>query len=267
MAAQLPEYEVTAIRYATREAQRQEHFIEAGNHGGPMPMDYFVWLVRHAGSCFVVDTGFHEEMAAKRGRQFLRRPREGLALLGVDAAQVQDVIVTHMHYDHVGTFADFPQARFHLQDTEMAFATGRHMCHGYFQHAYEVDDVTAMVRLAYQDRVVFHEGTQELAPGLSVHHIGGHTAGLQCVRVWTRRGWVVLASDASHYYEQLRSNTCFKVAFHLGQMLEGYRTLRALAESEAHIIPGHDPLVMRRYPAVSQALEGIAVRLDADPAR
>src|SRR5690606_6274997 len=122
--------------------------------------------------------------------------------------QVQDVIVTHMHYDHVGTFADFPRARFHLQDTEMAFATGRHMCHGYLQHAYEVEDVTAMVRLAYQDRIVFHDGTQELAPGLSVHHIGGHTAGLQCVRVWTRRGWLVLASDASHYYEQLRANTC-----------------------------------------------------------
>ena len=43
------------------------------------------------------------------------------------------------------------------------------------------------------------------------------------------------------------------------------RTLRALAPIAGHIVPGHDPLVMARYPAPSPALEGIAVRLDVAP--
>lgn len=259
------EYEVFAIRYATREGRRRDHFIGGDPHDAPMPMDYFVWLVRNAERTFVVDTGFHAAMAAQRNRQYLRSPKEGLALLGVDTNEVRDVVLTHLHYDHVGTFDDFPKARFHLQDAEMSFATGRHMCNGYFSHGYEVEEVTSMVRLVYKDRVSFHSGTHELAPGLSLHLIGGHTAGLQCVRVMTRRGWVVLASDASHYYEQLRANRCFSLALHLGDMLDGYRTLRELAASPDHVIPGHDPQVMRLYPPATPQLEGIAVRLDADP--
>ena len=148
----------------------------------------------------------------------------------------------------------------------MNFATGRYMRHGRFSHGYEVEDVVGMVRLVFGDRVRFHAGSAELAPGLSVHHIGGHTMGLQCVRVATARGWLVLASDCSHYYEHMETGRVFPTTFHVGDTVEGYDKLRALAELPEHIIPGHDPLVMKRYPAPSKALEGIAVRLDV-PAR
>jgi glyoxylase-like metal-dependent hydrolase (beta-lactamase superfamily II) len=204
-------------------------------------------------------------MAAKRKRDFLRTPAQGLALLGVDAATTRDVIITHLHYDHVGTFGDFAQAQFHLQDDEMCYATGRHMRHGRFNHGYEAEDVAGMVRLVFKDRVTFHKGTSELAPGVTLHHIGGHTAGLQCVRIMTQRGRVVLASDASHYYEHMETGRCFPTIFHVGDTLEGYSTLQRLAESRQHIIPGHDPLVMQRYAAPSPALEGIVVRLDVAP--
>ena len=137
----LPIYEVFAMRYATREAQRKNHFIGGDPHDGPMPMDYFVWVVRNAQHTFVVDTGFGAEVAAQRGRTLLRTPAEGLAAIGVDVAQVKDVIITHLHYDHVGTFESFPIAQFHLQDDEMAYATGRHMRHKQFNHGYEVDEV------------------------------------------------------------------------------------------------------------------------------
>jgi glyoxylase-like metal-dependent hydrolase (beta-lactamase superfamily II) len=88
---------------------------------------------------------------------------------------------------------------------------------------------------------------------------------MQSVRVHTKRGWVVLASDAAHYYEHMETGRCFTSMYNLGDALEGYDTLRRLAASPQHIIPGHDPLVMARYPAVSRELEGIAVRLDVMP--
>jgi len=118
-------YEVYAIKYATREGTRSGNFIGGDPHDGPMPMDYFVWLIRNPERTVVVDVGFSEAVARQRKRTFLRTPSAGLALLGVQAATVQDVVITHMHYDHVGTFFDFPAARFHLQDAEMSFATGR----------------------------------------------------------------------------------------------------------------------------------------------
>jgi glyoxylase-like metal-dependent hydrolase (beta-lactamase superfamily II) len=213
----------------------------------------------------VIDTGFTRETAQRRKRDYLRDPVEGLQALGIEPEAVHDVILTHLHYDHVGGFASFPSARFHLQDVEMRFATGRHMCHSRFNHGYDVDDVAGMIRLVYGDRVSFHREDATLAPGLSIHLIGGHTAGMQCVRVHTRRGWVVLASDTSHYYEHFENGRCFGTTFDVGAALEGYDRLFELAASPRHIVPGHDPLVMKRYPAAGPALEGVVVRLDAEP--
>ena len=79
-----------------------------------------------------------------------------------------------------------------------------------------------------------------------------------------RRGTVVLASDVTHFYENMESGRPFTTAFHVGDMLEGFDTLKRLAPTPQHIVPGHDPLVMQRYPAVP-GLEGIAVRLDVEP--
>ena len=261
----MTEYEVIALKYAWRPARRADLFIGGDPHDAAATMDYYLWVIRGDGRVVVVDTGFNQDMAEKRGRTLLRTPVQALQLVGVDAAEVKDVVITHFHNDHVGAFDSFPKATFHVQDEEMAFATGRYMRHDRFARPYEPDHVCGMVRLVFRDRVMFHDGDDEIAPGISVHRIGGHTAGMQCVRVHTRRGWVVLASDASHYYEHFETNRGFPLVFHVGDLIEGYGKLKKLAASPRHVIPGHDPLVMHRYPPVSQALDGIAVRLDADP--
>jgi glyoxylase-like metal-dependent hydrolase (beta-lactamase superfamily II) len=110
--------------------------------------------------------------------------------------------------------------------------------------------------------VRFHNGDGAIAPAVSVHLIGGHTMGLQVVRVATRRGWVVLASDASHFYANMEDVRPFPIVYSVVDMVEGYRKLHALADSPAHLIPGHDPLVFERYPPPMKELQGIAVRLD-----
>jgi glyoxylase-like metal-dependent hydrolase (beta-lactamase superfamily II) len=132
-------------------------------------------------------------------------------------------------------------------------------------HSFEVEDICGIVRLNYASRVMFYDGDAELAPGLTVHAVGGHSAGLQFVRVKTRRGFVVLASDVTHFYENMASSRPFTTAFHVGEMLEGFDRLLALAPDESHIVPGHDPLVMKLYPAPGRELEGVAVRLDVPP--
>lgn len=258
-------YEVYAIRYATAMRRSADCFIGGDSQQGDVRMDYFVWVARNSDHTVVIDTGFDAAAAERRGRQLLREPGDGLRLLGIDCAHVKHVIITHMHYDHAGNLQLFPRARFHLQDREMAFATGRHMAHPFFAHAYELDNVLSMVRLVYGAQVQFHDGDAAIVPGITVHHVGGHTLGLQVVRVWTRLGWLVLASDATHYLANMTTGRPFPIVADVMQMTAGWDRLQTLATRADYIIPGHDPLVMTRYREPDPSLRGAIVRLDAEP--
>ena len=261
-------YQLHAIKYAELNGRKRTDLFVAGDpHDGRIDMDYFIWVAIHVDrrTAVVVDTGFGPEVAAKRGRSVLRSPVEPLATLEVEAGAVRDVIVTHLHYDHAGNFALFPNARFHLQDRELAFATGRAMTHPFLRQVYEVEDVVTMIRLVYRDRVVFHDGDEEIVPGTGGPRIGGPPRGLQVVTVAPERGTVVLASDASHYYENFEQGRVFAIVDSAYEMLEGFRRVQVLAARPDLIVPGHDPEVLRRYPPSMPSLAGVAVTLDQEP--
>ncbi|MDB5841309.1 MAG: fold hydrolase [Herminiimonas sp.] len=260
----LPQYEVYAIRYATVARKRAENFMVHDPHEGPMPLDYFVWVIRGAGRTIVVDTGFNRQAAVERKREFLRCPIESLRHLGIEPAQVSDVILTHLHYDHAGNIKLLPNAIMHLQESELQYATGKYMKYDLMRHAYAVDDVVDIVRGVYDKRVAFYEGDADMAPGIRLIHVGGHTKGLQSVRVHTARGWMVLASDAAHFYENIDHESPYPIVFHVGDMLEGYDRLLKLADSKDLLIPGHDPLVFQNYPRYGDPDNGI-VSLHLNP--
>jgi len=263
----LPEpFELFAVRYAHHGGRKMsDNFIGGDIHESASPLDYFVWVARRSDKTFVIDTGFGPEAAKERGRDLLRLPAGALKLAGIDSTQVEHVILTHLHYDHAGSLDAFPRARFHIQDAESAYATGRCMCHSYLRHPYDVENVVSFVRHLYAGRVTFHDSVSELDPGLSLHRVGGHSAGLQVVRVWTQRGWVVVASDAAHLYANMQRGLPFPVVYNAAEMIEGFELIGRLGESPEHIVPGHDPLVMKFYPRLSPELEAIAVRLDVPP--
>jgi glyoxylase-like metal-dependent hydrolase (beta-lactamase superfamily II) len=263
----VPSYRVYAIKYAELSRRASENFIDGDPHDdAEMPLNYYVWAIIGAERTIVVDTGFGPAVGAKRGRKITRPVEQGLRALDVDLESVRDVVITHMHYDHAGNDELFPNARYHLQDDEMQYASGRCMCHREISKAFEADDVARMVHRVFAGRVQFHDGTDEIAPGVSVHRIGGHTKGLQAVRVATERGAVVLASDASHFYAHIEQRRAFPVLYNLGELLDGYDTLRRLASSADHIVPGHDPLVIERYAPATSATENWIARLDVAPA-
>ena len=257
----LPDYEIIAIRYATVDRRTHENFLSTDNPDVPMPMDYFIWVIRGNGEQVVVDTGFKEAAAQTRKRRYLHCPVTALRKLGIDAQGVKHLIVTHLHYDHAGNLDQFPVATVHLQEAEVAYATGKFMMYKPLREAYDSEDIATAVRMIHSGRVQFYDGTGEVLPGISLHRIGGHTAGLQVVRVHTARGWAVLASDASHFYDNLRQRNPFPIVQDVGAVLRGYDQLERLAD---HIVPGHDPVVLLLYPRVP-GIDFEAVRLDLPP--
>ena len=114
-------------------------------------------------------------------------------------------------------------------------------------------------------RVAFHDGDEELASGLGLRLVGGHTPGLQIATVATRRGQVVVASDALHFFANKQQGIPFAILVDVPEYIAGWQKLDALAESPDHIIPGHDPAILATYPVVKPGLEGVAVRLDTMP--
>lgn len=263
----MDQYELFAIRYACIGRNARDNFIRPPRHPGSATMDYFVWVARNAERTIVIDTGFAPEDAAPRGRTPLHPVRDGLAQLDIDPGSVSDVVLTHFHNDHAGGTALFTSARFHVQEREMRYATGPAMRHSFISHAYDAGDLADMITLARNRRVTFHDGTAPVAPGLTGHLLGGHTAGTQGVEVQTRRGGVFLASDAAHYYANFAERNPFPVLHDTLELLDGYDLIENLVADADHVIPGHDPLVLQRYEAPSDDLANWIVRLDVAPAR
>jgi glyoxylase-like metal-dependent hydrolase (beta-lactamase superfamily II) len=262
-------HRVYAVRYAHREARRAEHFYGPDPHDAPMAMDYFIWaVVPERGPAIVVDAGFTPETARERGRELLCDPIEVLARLGVHAGDVRDVVLTHLHYDHAGHLAAFPNARFWLQEAEMTFWTGRHAARGEIGHTVTPADVIELVRLNFERRIRFVDGTAEVLPGVTLHRVGGHAPGLQVVVVATGGGPIVLASDATHFYANLQEDRPFAIVHSLPGMYDAFDRIRELAGGDDdRIVPGHDPLVLERYDPPAPELAGLAVEITSPPPR
>ncbi len=259
-------YEVLAVRVGS-----DPHRTVGGNFffdalpapaAASMPQDYVFWLIQGGGRCVVVDTCF--PAGAARGRRVDRPVEAGLAALGIVAGEVTDLVMTHLHWDHAGNLGLFPQARIHVQAAEVAFCTGTAMLHAAVSAIYAAADVQSLVPPLFEGRVNLVDGDVELFPGIELARVGGHTPGSQVVRVRTARGPVVLASDAVHFWANVRRRSPFPILESFPQALRAFDRVLRLAEGRLdRIIPGHDPLVRRVFPALP-GHEGIAC-LHAEP--
>ena len=239
---------VYAVKYADRAARvRGDSFMFDDAPALPHPMDYFMWLLRRGPEAIMVDTGYDAAEGSARGRPIRLDPAEALRPLGLMPQDITTLIVTHLHYDHAGGLHLFPNATLHMQAAEMAYATGPCMCHDTLRMPFTGAHVSEAVRRLYSGQVVFHDGDAQIADGVTVHRIGGHSRGLQAVRVRTSAGWLVLASDAAHFYENIRRRKPFPIVVDLQDMLDGFATLERLASSPDLIVPGHDPLVRQVF--------------------
>ncbi len=257
-------YEVLALRYGVFDGRMQfQNFIIPDDHAAPDPLDFYVFAIRGNGRTIVMDTGFTPESGLRRGRTILRTPAQALLDGGIDPAEVKDVILTHMHWDHAGGMEYFPKATFHIQAAEMSYCTGACMCEPFLRRPFDVEDVQSAVRALYSNRLKVYDGTVEIAPGITLHLIGGHSGGIQAIRVPTARGWVVLAGDTTHLWRNIRNRNPFPVVVDVARMLRGFDILNGLSDGPDHLIPGHDPLILKTFPAYRGNAE--IVNLDLPP--
>jgi len=242
-------YEVFALEYARMKRGSRDFYLRHPDpHEGPREIAYYIWVIRNASRTVVVDLGFDERAAKERGRVLIRHPVEALKAIGVDAEAVETVILTHMHYDHAGTATSFPNAEFVVQEKEIAHCTGRPMRYKPTRNSFDVVHVKDMIDANFGGRLRFVDGEREVLPGISVHLVGGHSGGLQVVRVQTEKGPLVLASDSAHFYDTVTDDNPFTVIVNLPEMCAAWETIFELGAPPERVVPGHDPLVSELYP-------------------
>jgi glyoxylase-like metal-dependent hydrolase (beta-lactamase superfamily II) len=239
-------YEVYALKYGERDTTMCQFFYREHRHE-PLTLHYFVWLIMGGPHPVLVDTGFLDDDAQARGIKNYVSPGEVVERFGVKASDVPLCLISHLHYDHWAGHTLFPNAQFWIQKDEVAFWTGRHAGTPAFRGSANVPSLANLVTLNYQGRIRIIDGAHEVLPGIRVHKVGGHTAGLQIVSVETARGPVILTSDASHFYHNIENRQPVQIITSLPEMLDAFETIDELAGKERLVVAGHDPAVATRF--------------------
>ena len=195
-------YEVYALKYAERDTTKCQFFYRESSHE-TLTLHYFVWLILGGPYPILVDTGFLADEARARQIRNYVTPAEMVQHAGFKPDQIPVALITHLHYDHWAGHSLFPKAEYWIQHDEVAFWTGPFGSTPAFRGSANVEALAGLVTLNYGRRVRILQGDREVLPGIRVHRVGGHTAGLQIVTVQTARGTVVLTSDASHFYHNV----------------------------------------------------------------
>ena len=250
-------YEVYALKYSERDTTACQFFYRESSHD-TLTLHYFVWLILGGPQPILVDTGFLDDEARARGMRNYVSPASMVERAGVKAADVPIALITHLHYDHWAGHSLFPGAEFWVQRDEVAFWTGPYGRTPAFRGSANVDALAGLVTLNYANRIRMLDGDRDVFPGIRVHRVGGHTAGLQIVSVQTARGTVVLTSDASHFYHNVETRQPVQIITSLPEMIEAFETIHALAGAERLIVAGHDPQVADRFQSVEPGIIKIA---------
>ena len=239
-------YEVYALKYGERDTTTCQFFYRELRHE-PLTLHYFVWVIIGGPHPVLFDTGFLDDDARARGIRDYVDQAAVVERAGVKASDVPLCLISHLHYDHWAGHTLFPNAQFWIQKDEVAFWTGRHAGTPAFRGSANVPSLANLVTLNYQGRIKIIDGAHEVLPGIRVHKVGGHTAGLQIVSVETARGPVILTSDASHFYHNIENRQPVQIITSLPEMLDAFETIDELAGKERLVVAGHDPAVATRF--------------------
>jgi glyoxylase-like metal-dependent hydrolase (beta-lactamase superfamily II) len=252
-----PEYEIYAAKYGGPVVRKVAIVLWNVGWDEDGPINYYVWAIKaKGGEITLVDTGPSPAQGAARKVPGFVDPIDVVARIGATADSVSKVVITHMHWDHVGNIAGylraFPKAKFYVQKREFDFCVKNPVCQR--KPLVVVFDPTAnkiVGDLERSDRLVIVDGDVNLAPGIDLLLAPGHTLGLQVVRVNTAKGPAVVGSDCAHVFRGYREDNPSVFIMDMPAWIQSFDKVKSKAAIDL-IFPGHDVLMHQGYPKVAE---------------
>jgi glyoxylase-like metal-dependent hydrolase (beta-lactamase superfamily II) len=248
-----PAYTIEAIRYATIKDFPVAGLVAGADPARKMDIAMVFWLVQGGGRNILFDSGFYRPQFFKDWAVAdFRKPSDAVRAAGLGPDDITDIVISHMHWDHADGMDLFPKARIWIQRDEYTYYTGDAWHHQDTHGGIEPDDVEALVQANIAGRVSFVEGDdQEILPGIRCYIGGKHTWQSQYIGVHAKDGTVILASDNVYLYENLDKHVPIAATLDAKSNLAAQDRMRTLAAKPEWIIPGHDPAIFDRFPAVA----------------
>jgi len=244
-----PQYEVYAIRFASIPF-RVAGLVAGADTSRRLDIAMMFWLLKGSnGRNVLVDAGFYREAFVNRWRpEDFTKPSESVAKLGVKPEDITDIIVSHIHWDHLDGVDLFPRARVWIQREEFEHhldVTGKVL-----NRAIDSTDAKMLAGINRDGRVSMVDGDdKEIIRGIRVYTGGKHTFASQFVGVNTTAGTVVIASDNAYLYENLIKKVAIAQTLDASSNLRAQARMATLASDPRLIVPGHDPEVFTRFPS------------------
>jgi glyoxylase-like metal-dependent hydrolase (beta-lactamase superfamily II) len=253
-----PVWQVYAIRYATLPGFPVHELVAGADTTRTLDIAMMFWLLKGPdGRRVLVDAGFYRQKFLDSWNPAdYRRPSDAVQRLGIPADSITDVIISHVHWDHLDGADLFANARVWIQRAEYEYYVG---ADGAPLHdAIDTTDAAMLAQLNHAGRVKLVEGdAREILPGLTAYTGGKHTFASQYVGVRTAAGTVVLASDNCYLFENLLLHRPIAQTLDSTSNLAAQERMKRLASAPRLIVPGHDPAVFTRYQIVGPGIVAI----------
>jgi glyoxylase-like metal-dependent hydrolase (beta-lactamase superfamily II) len=197
-------------------------------------------FINHPKGMILVDTGWNDvvpEVHRDMGHVYSleHTPLGQLQKLGVKPRDISHVVLTHMHFDHVGGIQYFQNIPVLVRRSELekAFVPPRNSERLYLRSDFDIKGV------AYE--TIDGDMDYEILPGVTLISTPGHSAGSQSILIESKEGSILYAGDAIYLYENWEKGLMPGICYSQALQLQTFSRLKGLGPF--HLIPGHDPKV------------------------
>lgn len=205
-------WDLYVLEYARSHQQPWVDLISGMAKDGNVDLPFSFMLAQRDGQNVLIDTGFmQDETSSGFSRKFgipnWISPVRMLKEIGIAAEAITDIVITHAHFDHMGSIAEFPNARIIVQKSELLSwyeAIALPPRFGYLTAIIDPDNLRTALEASIEHRVTMVDGDKDnVLPGIHVRLGSGHTIGQQFVIVETARGRLVISGDCVYSRHQI----------------------------------------------------------------
>lgn len=244
----MSEYTIRPLRTGVITVDKGAYITRGVGLGEMVDIPAIAWYLTDGRRRLLVDTGMCDtELADWHHPGSRQEPGEAiherLRDIGVDPADIELIIFTHLHWDHCHNLDKFPNARCVVSAREYSFALDPIPPYYKTYEHYKLGKTAPFIGVAF-DKI---DGQSEVLPGLSVFPTPGHSPGHQSVAVNTTEGVYVIAGDAVFAYDNLApagEHIPFTIMGRFMDIIASWHSLEEIASRADVVLPGHDMRVM-----------------------